>query len=174
VEGSLEGKHLIGDNFKIEVAGPAAFVLAETTGYSDDTKGTIIQRLVDKVNELNTGIEAKVDDTVDNTLIFTTDYSGWVYKFTTDGNSTLSPTSFTDVVQGAAGRLKWNGWIIPGMYKDELTPGYTQIELKAIDAMGDLKSYELEINQQRPFEKRTLMDILSSTLENTGLNFRIY
>ena len=165
-----------GDEFKIEVdKGAGNVTIGSTLAYTGDTDSEIIQRLILSINNSSEIFSAIVDPLNDAKLKITVDdASTWTYKFSTSGASTVTPSTDTSFTTATKQVVYWRGWVIPGLYTQEHQSGIIQVELSALDGLGDLKNFTFEVNDNRPFEKLSLIKIISYALEKTGFNLRIY
>jgi len=101
------------------------------------------------------------------------DFSGYNYKFTTSGSSTTYPATSTSFDSIALLKDIFTGWVKPEIYKQPHRSGRMQLEISVVDGLGDLKNIEFKVNESRPFEKLSLIEIISSALEQTGIKLRI-
>jgi hypothetical protein len=169
--GGTEG----GDTFTLQVDKGSGWAdIVQTTAYSDDTKASIIQRLVNLLNqetELYLGI-VNSEDTSELFCKVNTDASGWVFRMTTSGGSSLSSTNFE---ASETDRILFVGFVKPGFYKQQHLSGNIQIEMSALCGLGSLKNYNLSaVTGSRFYQKRDLLDILATSLQQTGLDLNIY
>jgi len=165
-----------GDYFWIQLNDGNFKIIGSTTAYEGDTIQSIIERLVNSVQD-NTSIFNVYIDIVDNSMIHletSEDASTWTYRIATSGNSSVSPIDFVSFSQSGGSINKWVGWIIPGIYKEHRTSGYVNISMTAIDGLGDLKNIPFDMRGARAFELKNLLEIVVFSLAKTGLNFDIY
>lgn len=165
-----------GDEFKIEVdQGTGNDTIGITIAYAGDTDADIIQRLITSINENNEIFSAIVDPINDAKLKITVDGAGtWTYKFSTDGASTVTPSTDTAFSTTTKQEVYWRGWVIPGLYTQEHQAGTIQVNLSVLDGLGDLKNFTFEVNDSRLFEKISFIKLIAYVLEKTGFNLRIY
>jgi hypothetical protein len=170
-----------GDAFQVQVDEGSGFVtIGETVGYADDTAATIIERIVNDINNNYEKYDVAVDTTNSakgNITIETSGAGSWVYKFITDGGSSVSPDDSSDgkaFNTSTKEQIKWIGWVVPGLYEQPHHGGNVKLQLKAVDGLGDLSSFPFEINDKRPFQKLRLLDIMSAALRKTDLNLRLF
>ncbi|MFO8022418.1 MAG: hypothetical protein R6U65_08125, partial [Perlabentimonas sp.] len=164
-----------GDTFTIEVdKGTGNETIASTIGYGADTAATIIERLVNSINDDNAIYTAAVDSVTDSKLTFTVDGAGtWTYKFSTNGASSVTPNTDTAFDTSTENIIKWIGWVIPEIYEQDHLTGKLMVEVRANDGLGDLKNFDFKINDKNPFEKVSFIDLISYALEKTGFNLNI-
>jgi len=164
-----------GDEFKIEVDKGTGFeILASVIATSSDTAASVINKLVNKINNNYSIFSAEVDPTNSSKLrIITESGSGWNYRFTTNGGSTLTPTTSTPFEEITDKQLYWAGWVVPEIFEQDHLSGKVAIDLSAVDGLGDLKNFEFKIEDRNPFEPLSFMDIIISSLQKTGFIFNI-
>lgn len=165
-----------GDEFKIEVdKGSGNETIGTTLAYSGDTEALIIQRLVNYINDNNSSITAEVDSGNTSQLNIYSDLaSGWTYKFSTDGGSTVTPGTDTAFASSTETSVHWIGWVIPGNYEQEHQSGTISVEISAADGLGDLRNFIFEVDDRRPFELLSFMEVINYTLQKTGLTLNIF
>lgn len=175
---NFSGGNSGGDLIKIVVdKGTGIFYdIGKTIAYETDTAETIIQRLVDDINNRTSNFSAYVDITNTSMLHFETSENAteWLYGVIKSGIGTVTPSSPT-LFDGVGGSInKWVGWVIPGIYKEQRTSGFVEINMTAIDGLGDLKNIEFVGDNVKGFELQSLLNIAANALQKTGLNFDIY
>ncbi len=162
-----------GDEFLIEVDKGSGFeTLSSVIAISLDTEARLINKIINDINDNSSTFFAEVDPSnSSNIRIISEDASGWNYRFTTDGGSTVTPTTSTAFEEISDTQLYWSGWVVPEIYEQDHLNGKVFIDLSAVDGLGDLKNFEFTVGDRYPFEPLSFMDILTFALRKTGFNF---
>ena len=173
----FSGGEDVGDNFTVTTKdnGGLETQLAQVKGFEGDTKNEIIQKLINFINGNYEKYEAQETANSDEFKLISYKTDDDQLKFTNDGNSTLTPSTYTDYSDGEGELKMFIGYVSPGYYSfNDFTKDYYQISLTAFDGLGDLKNFIFEIDNRRPFEKRSVISIISWALQQTSLNLKIY
>jgi len=181
--GKFDGGELTGDVFQIFIDQQVPFddlKVAEVYTQPDDTAQDIINKLVTDLNDRSVVVySAEVDPTNPQKLNFYLPSSNsngdiWEYYFVTDGTSTVTPTAKTLFEVSQNKEIKWIGWVIPGIYRERLLPGYTNFTLTALDGLGDLKNIDFNVNGNMPFDLQSFKSLIANSLQKTGLFLNIF
>jgi hypothetical protein len=169
--GGTEG----GDTFTLQVDKGSGWAdIVQTTAYSDDTEASIIQRLVNLLNqetELYLGI-VNSEDTSELFCKINTDASAWLFRMTTSGGSSLSSTNFQSSTKDT---ILFMGYVKPGFFKMKHIAGNVEVKMSATCGLGSLKNYNLSaVTGNRFYQKRDIIDILTTSLQQTGLDLPVY
>lgn len=165
-----------GDTFQLQIDKGAGYqTISQTTGYAGDTIATIMSRIIVGVNTTYEVYEAEINENnADEAYLRVYENaSTYTFRFISNGGSALYPTLgvFTSIEDF---RTKWIGWIVPGQIEKPHQPGNIEYKLTALDGLGSLKNAPFEINNEMPFQKITLLKLISIALQQTGFNLRIY
>jgi hypothetical protein len=163
-----------GDEFKVQFfVGGGDLNIASTRAYTGDSIGDVMSRLNQKLQIWNSWFKSELNGSNQIEISSTQDFSSYDVRFTTDGGSTTDPSTYEAFDTVTLISTYFQGWVLPQIYSQPHQAGLELVELSAVCGLGDLKNFTFEINDSRPFEKKTFIEIISIVIQKTGFNLGI-